>query len=276
MVKLTNPVGTRQVGGHWGGPVGMIFEDGLVKKPAGDQEIAFYRTVAQSTLMPRFHGTEKRRVQVSDTDARGVEYVVLDDVTAGFIKPCVLDVKIGRSTWFEGCTADKKRRCEEIDRSTTSSKYGFKLTGMRTKDPATGEDHDYPRDVAWHMTTDTQLLGVFREFFSCCPQQRLGETVSFFCDHVKAAAEFVKRERLELRSSSLLFVYDADSRSGKCPEVVMIDFAHTRKLSNIEGIDEGYIFGCSELSRLLQQLKDAFEPIEKGEVQEGKVTDTSD
>lgn len=253
MVKLTNPVGTRQVGGHWGGPVSMLFEGGLVKKPSGTQEIEFYKTAPQSPLIPTFHGTETKSVRVSETETKSVEYIVLSDITSKFSKPCVLDVKMGKNTWFAGCTESKKKHCEEIDQSTTSSIFGFKLTGMRTKDPVTGEDHDYPRDVAWHMKTDVELLEVFREFFSCCPQNNIKSTVQFFCDRIVAAAELVKSERLELRSSSLLFVYDADPCSGKTPEVVMIDFAHTRRL-DIGCIDEGYIFGCNELSRILKLL----------------------
>lgn len=253
MVKLTNPVGTRQVGGHWGGPVSMLFEDGLVKKPVGAQEIEFYRTAPQSAMIPAFHGTETRTERISETETKAVEYVVLSDATSGFAKPCVLDVKIGLHTWFAGCSADKRRRCEELDEATTSATFGFKLTGMRTKDPATGEDRDYPRDVAWHMRTDAELLGVFREFLSCCPQERVAGTVGLFCDRIRAAAELVRSERLELRSSSLLFVYDAERNSEKAPEVVMIDFAHTRRLAP-GSVDEGYIFGCNELSRILNLL----------------------
>lgn len=253
MVKLTNPVGTRQVGGHWGGPVSMLFEEGLVKKPVGAQEIEFYKTAPQSALIPAFHGTETRAVPISESETKVVDYVVLSDATSGFANPCVLDVKIGLHTWFAGCSEDKRRRCEELDKATTSSMFGFKLTGMRTKNPATGEDRDYPRDVAWHMRTDAELLGIFREFLSCCPQERVAGTVRLFCDRIRAAAELVKSERLELRSSSLLFVYDAERLSEKTPEVVMIDFAHSTKLP--EGkIDEGYIFGCNELSRILSLL----------------------
>ena len=48
-------------------------------------------------------------------------------------------------------------------------------------------------------------------------------------------------------------MYDAERPSEKAPEVVMIDFAHTRRL-DAGSVDDGYIFGCNELSRILRLI----------------------
>lgn len=36
-------------------------------------------------------------------------FVVLDDITNGMKKPCVMDVKIGLQTWEPGCSEKKKK-----------------------------------------------------------------------------------------------------------------------------------------------------------------------
>lgn len=36
-------------------------------------------------------------------------FVVLDDITSGMKKPCVMDVKIGLQTWEPGCSEKKKK-----------------------------------------------------------------------------------------------------------------------------------------------------------------------
>lgn len=35
-------------------------------------------------------------------------FIVLDDITRGMKKPCVMDVKIGLQTWEPGCSEKKK------------------------------------------------------------------------------------------------------------------------------------------------------------------------
>jgi hypothetical protein len=36
-------------------------------------------------------------------------FIVLDDITSGMKKPCVMDVKIGLQTWEPGCSEKKKK-----------------------------------------------------------------------------------------------------------------------------------------------------------------------
>lgn len=36
-------------------------------------------------------------------------FIVLNDITSGMKKPCVMDVKIGLQTWEPGCSAKKKK-----------------------------------------------------------------------------------------------------------------------------------------------------------------------
>lgn len=41
-------------------------------------------------------------------------FIVLDDITTGMKKPCVMDVKIGSQTWEPGCS-EKKKNDENVN-----------------------------------------------------------------------------------------------------------------------------------------------------------------
>ena len=68
---------------------------------------------------------------VKEVNQNGINgrFMILDDLTAGYEKPSVIDLKIGTKTWEDDAPQEK------IDRE--SKKYplqrtiGFRLTGMR-------------------------------------------------------------------------------------------------------------------------------------------------
>ena len=43
-------------------------------------------------------------------------FIVLDDITRGMKKPCIMDVKIGLQTWEPGCS-EKKKKDENVNKS---------------------------------------------------------------------------------------------------------------------------------------------------------------
>lgn len=265
MVILQNPVGGKQVGGHWEGPIKMLYEDGKFKKPIKygkellfNQEIAakegtVFSMVREHNLMPKYHGTEVKSVRISESETREVQYMVLDDVTAGFVKPCTLDVKIGTQSWHAECSAQERARRIEADKHLTTGRYGFKFTGLRTKDPATGEDRDYPRNFSWECLDDEAIIGAFGKFLECCPRAKLAATLEFYCAKIGRVMEFMRVSGYAIVNSSLLMMYDADPASEREPELVMIDFSHATKLPEGQ-VDEGYIFGCSEMVRLFRVI----------------------
>lgn len=270
MVITQNPVGGKQVGGHWEGPIKMLYEDGKFKKPIKypkellfNQEISTrentdFSIIRKYNLMPKYYGTEMKSVKISETETKEVEYMILDDVTTGFIKPCTLDVKIGTQSWHTECNAKERERRIEADKYLTTSKYGFKFTGLRTKDPVTGEDTDYPRNFAWKCLDDESIIGSFENFFKCCPKGKLAHTLEFYCEKIGHVIEFMKMSGYGIVNSSLLMMYDADPLSEKEPELMMIDFSHSTKLEDGK-FDEGYVFGCSEMSRLFKLMLDKIE-----------------
>ena len=102
------PENAAQVGGH-SGAAALLFRDGHVLKPTTPcpREAAFYRAVLAGAvppgLTPHCYGFE------DITDARyGTQtYVVMEDITRRYRRPCVLDLKIGTQTWDADCPPAK-------------------------------------------------------------------------------------------------------------------------------------------------------------------------
>ncbi|KIN95071.1 hypothetical protein M404DRAFT_166805 [Pisolithus tinctorius Marx 270] len=152
-----------QVGGHAGV---QTTEDGsLLLKPALSRELAFYQlvrdgissdiggpTAAVSGLkpllpwIPKFLGVlsiGNHLVDVSPETmathglpavppANGTTTtIVLENLTYGFHKPCILDVKLGTILYDEDAPPEKKERMIRTAANTTSLSTGVRLTGFQ-------------------------------------------------------------------------------------------------------------------------------------------------
>jgi len=57
--------------------------------------------------------------------------IVLSAVTAGFARPNILDLKLGRRLWADDAPPAKRQRLDRVARETTSAPLGFRIAGMR-------------------------------------------------------------------------------------------------------------------------------------------------
>lgn len=94
----------------------MMKQNGVVLKPIlkkeiGDREIWFYQKlddtidktlIEMRLLVPQFFGKKKVIINGKEYDC-----IVLEDLTANFKEPCVMDIKIGRRTWGPTATYEK-------------------------------------------------------------------------------------------------------------------------------------------------------------------------
>jgi hypothetical protein len=121
---------------HQVGGSRVIFrgDPGTVCKPVSDREAWFYENVAKLECMsgftPAYHGVRclcKGDGEVH-TDSHGV---MLEDLTSGYERPCVLDVKMGVCTAAPDRTEEKRTRCEDKDKVTTTGSIGARVCGLR-------------------------------------------------------------------------------------------------------------------------------------------------
>ncbi|KAG9767599.1 hypothetical protein KCU88_g7435, partial [Aureobasidium melanogenum] len=77
--------------------------------------------------------------------------IVLENVTAGFKHPNILDVKLGARLWDDDAPQAKRRKLDEVSQRTTSGSLGFRVAGMKlwcgpettaTSDPNRDEDRE--------------------------------------------------------------------------------------------------------------------------------------
>jgi inositol-polyphosphate multikinase len=131
----------------------------VVVKPCTQAEITFYESVAESHAdlvphLPTFMGTlalsgdQNMAPEVPEsgfiTTASGAQerlhgrklatelHIVLENITHGFKKPNVLDLKLGAQLWDEAAKPEKRARLDEVSQKTTSGSLGFRIAGMRT------------------------------------------------------------------------------------------------------------------------------------------------
>jgi hypothetical protein len=55
----------------------------------------------------------------------------MEDLTAPFKKPCIMDIKMGVSSVGEDATPEKKANMRKKDEATTSVSLGIRICGLR-------------------------------------------------------------------------------------------------------------------------------------------------
>jgi 1D-myo-inositol-tetrakisphosphate 5-kinase/inositol-polyphosphate multikinase len=58
---------------------------------------------------------------------------VLENLSFPFLKPNILDVKLGTVLYDEGASEEKRTRMEKAARDTTSFETGVRLTGFQVR-----------------------------------------------------------------------------------------------------------------------------------------------
>ncbi|KAF1955733.1 SAICAR synthase-like protein [Byssothecium circinans] len=230
----------------------------VVVKPCTTAEIAFYESVAESHLdlaphLPTFLGSltlsndQEAARAAADTGtiitAEGtIErlhgrkldtelHIVLENITHGFTKPNVLDLKLGKQLWDEQTKPEKRARLDEVANSSTSGSLGFRIAGMRTwkgestlevpsdlKEFVEGKDGDgywvYNKMYGRKFTTEDIKEG-FEAYI--LPQgsalehlARAQEVLAFFLGEVKDIISVFEKKESRMYSASILLVYEGD------------------------------------------------------------------
>jgi len=300
------------VGGH----EGMLTDGKHVLKPMqnssrGLREAAFYETVESlaeaqpqlRSLFPAYYGV----VQSGDEASRlsraaknnelpsGASWLKLQDLTAGFNRPCVADVKLGTRTWSPG-SSDRKRR-KAIARYPHQLVAGYRFTGMRVftsceasaclpsnhaavlknrklegseLQAVSTHNDSQPSDqcVLLHRRQYGRSLGHLHGMqgwldFLSDGQQVRWECIPALLLQLRDMQTWLRQQRrFEFYSSSLLIVYDAD---GPADSVVvrLIDFAHAKDMPAAETAnpaaqpkgDRGTLVGIQNLIASLEALQ---------------------
>eukprot|EP00049_Salpingoeca_infusionum_P027091 m.30330 g.30330 ORF g.30330 m.30330 type:complete len:390 (+) comp9272_c0_seq1:155-1324(+) len=195
--------------------------------------------------------------------------IVLEDLTSGMEKPCILDLKVGQRTYSDFASPEKRARAILKAKQTTSYETGLRVCGFQVFDHSADSyvyhDKYKGRDLGVDDLEDTIC-----NFVASCPSARKAALLDDCLRQLHELVDAVSSVNdYRFYSSSLLMVYDATAISEFSSHVIvrMIDFANTS--CYVDGgdprpeevprntPDEGYIFGLNNLLKIMQRLRDA-------------------
>ncbi|CAD6448693.1 bf5bfc1c-9742-4a8f-a57c-22be3fa81c25 [Sclerotinia trifoliorum] len=228
----------------------------LFIKPCTDTEIAFYNdTIANHQdfydFMPEFLGTlqldENQNKSIEETAAELIaqhsipevsypgrtngkrivtnQAVVLMNASHGFLKPNILDVKLGVRLWADDAHQEKKTRFDKVTEQTTHKDFGFRIAGMRVwQGPdAKGDDIDedgyriYNKDYGRFELNNGNVHEAFKNFIfteAAGIDKELGQLISqAFLTDLRRIQDVLESQESRMYSASLLFVFEGDGKA---------------------------------------------------------------
>ncbi|KAI1759704.1 inositol polyphosphate multikinase [Hypoxylon sp. FL1150] len=147
--------------------------------------------------------------------------VVLENASFGYMKPNIMDAKLGIRLWADDAPAEKKERFDKISQETTHKKYGFRVAGMRVYKGSTDEcelDEEgfkiYDKDWGRFTVNENNIVDSFNKFIfneAANIDEDLGKTVAgLFAQDLRRVQEVLEKEESRMYSASLLFVFEGD------------------------------------------------------------------
>lgn len=225
-----------------------------------------YRFVPSYFGMVRHEISERSLEDSSDVAGPyGIQldfYLLLQDVTVNFRKPCVIDLKMGRQTYEPNAPESKQKR--EHLKYPQQEQFGFRIVGKRIYTPSHKDANNgyvfYAKDVGRSLGSYEGLKDAFVTYFGMDTLDR-----SLLSVRLKSLTNIL----LKLRSlqhwfrdnndfcfyaSSLLLAYEGDTETDDTLDVVnvkMIDFGRVRRQT---GGDPGYLKGLTTISSMLEEI----------------------
>ncbi|KAJ7244982.1 hypothetical protein B0H12DRAFT_1128115 [Mycena haematopus] len=229
-----------QVGGHPNSVVAAA-DDSLLIKAALPVELRFYQTVASAAgpeidalrpFIPKFIGTlslegeldtdkpsSEGSINVKPIEGAKKESIVLENLAHPFLKPNILDIKLGTVLYDEAAPPDKVARMIKTAETTTSLKTGMRLTAFQVYNNMTGEAVHTSKAYGKSISAEQLPEGIARFFpIATADAPAQGLPAALLLQILELLREDVQDIRdafaaLEMRmvGASLLILYESDA-----------------------------------------------------------------
>ncbi|BFZ58771.1 hypothetical protein PYCC9005_005836 [Savitreella phatthalungensis] len=139
--------------------------------------------------------------------------VVLENLVYGYTKPCILDLKLGRTLTSPDAPKAKQERLAKVAASTTTGSLGVRIAGMRVWRSGTERGGWHQQDRHWGKTLDTTTVytdGILGFFDSCILPEQKRLIASRMLADVQRCIAALQDTDCRIYSPSLLFVYEGD------------------------------------------------------------------
>jgi inositol-hexakisphosphate kinase len=198
------------------------------------------------------------------------EYLILEDLTSKYKKPCICDLKIGTRQHGDDAAPDKKRRHTAKCENTTSKPLGMRLCGqmvtiitsflftLKVYEPETTKYRHFTKYEGRNLTEE-DLKPAIARFLQNGTQFRT-DILYKYIDTLKQLLQVVQSDAMACQyrfySASLLLLYEGDPeyKSDSLFDLKMIDFAHTFPYEQGDPLDDGFIFGLNNFLNMLEQI----------------------
>ena len=253
-----------QAGGHR--TIYRLYHN-FVCKTFSQREDNFYHSLPAELrrFCPRYGGT----ITLPPASSR---YLVLENLTQEFVKPCVLDLKMGTRMYSDTAAAAKVASQKRKSVRTTSASLGVRFCGSYKYN--CGSNSYTKVDKYTGRRADLlELTQLVREFFSVSGGLRLDVLDYVISQLADIKKVLTKLDGFRFYSSSLLIIYDGlkvNSRSFLKTQseptkpfkvkVRIIDFANAAVPGDCSGVshsgaDQGFLLGLRSIKKILEVLK---------------------
>lgn len=225
------------------------------------------REASEETLAMRmFYARRVPRCPAANAllDVEG--YLRLENLTKGYERPCVIDLKIGTQTWDRMHAGEYAEKRANSDKGTTHGTLGFKLCGAQMF-TADGTLIRLSREQCKAIRTDEARTRKLLEDFVRDPVT--GNAHLWFWPALlrQLLSEPLRALRYRLVGSSLLVIYEsgklAPSTSGLEEDICIpesklearyIDFCHAVPKESADEVDENFEGGLRLFQRFVETM----------------------
>lgn len=191
-----------------------------------------------SNFVPRFEGI------FSD---EGGHWMKMQNISASFAEPAILDLKMGTQTWEPGCTQKKLESQQKKAKLSTTGSHGVRVVGgkLRTEFGSLlqGVGYKYEKEVR----DESELINCLQSFLVTA------ELRAVFKKKVEELYEwFSHQTEYAFYASSLLLSFDSKIEHPTELRIAMIDFTHVH--SGTGKVDDSYLTGLANLRRIMAEL----------------------